>query len=93
MNEERENSNQQGYEFEILGIKLKWRAPVIFGIVSLSVLLNIFLVYKVMSIQNELYERVITEIKEPLQKIDKNIKEANKKLSDNEDEGGNNDEQ
>lgn len=77
-------NNQQGQEFQILGISMKWRGPLIIGIVTLSVMLNVYLVMKVMSIQDKLYERVITEIKEPMNKINQNIEETNKKLEGDE---------
>lgn len=78
-------------EFQILGIKVKYRAPIIFGMLALSVMLNFFLVFKVMRIQKsitdmqgQMYERILEEIKPKMEKINDNIEKANEKLNNSE---------
>lgn len=86
--EPKSTAHAQDLEFNVLGLKIKWRGTIVFSILALSVLLNFFLVFKVMDTQKEIanmqqkmYERVIEEIKPKIEKIDENIQEANEKIN------------
>jgi len=85
-------SNPQAFEFEILGIKGKWKATIFFGMMALSILLNVYLVYTVVNVKDKLYERVITEIKEPMRNINQNIQQTNDRLNKVEEKEENNNE-
>lgn len=81
--------HHQDMEFSILGIKVKWRGTVFFSVLALSVMLNFYLVFKVMSIQGEvsrmqqtMYEKLIEEIRPRVESINDNVEKANKKLDE-----------